>query len=52
MSFDYDNYEDLKNYIYKCYQVFLKGVKPKKELDEKYLSINIAKKIEQIVLNI
>ena len=51
-SFDYDNYEDLKNYIYKCYQVFLKGVKPKKELDEKYLSINIAKKIEQIVLNI
>ena len=52
MSFDYDNYEDLKNYIYKCFQVFLKGVKPKKELDEKYLSINIAKKIEQIVLNI
>jgi len=52
MSFDYDNYEDLKNYIYKCYQVFLKGEKPKKELDEKYLSINIAKKIEQIVLNI
>ena len=52
MSFDYDNYEDLKNYIYKCYQVFLKGVKPKKELDEKYLSINIVKKIEQIVLNI
>ena len=52
MSFDYDNYEDLKNYIYKCYQVFLKGVKPKKELDEEYLSINIAKKIEQIVLNI
>ena len=52
MSFDYDNYEDLKNYIYKCYQVFLKGVKPKKGLDEKYLSINIAKKIEQIVLNI
>jgi len=52
MSFDYDNYEDLKNYIYKCYQVFLKGVKPKKELDERYLSINIAKKIEQIVLNI
>ena len=51
-SFDYDNYEDLKNYIYKCYQVFLKGVKPKKELNEKYLSINIAKKIEQIVLNI
>ena len=52
MSFDYDNYEDLKNYIYKCYQVFLKGDEPKKELDEKYLSINIAKKIEQIVLNI
>ena len=52
MSFDYDNYEDLKNYIYKCYQVFLKGEKPKKELDEKYLSINIAKKIEQIVLKI
>ena len=52
MSFDYDNYEDLKNYIYKCYQVFLKGVKPKKELDEEYLSINITKKIEQIVLNI
>ena len=52
MSFDYDNYEDLKNYIYKCYQDFLNEEKPKKELSEKYLSINIAKKIEHIVANI
>ena len=52
MSFDYNNYEDLKNYIYKCYQNFLKGVKPKNELNENYLSINIAKEIDKIVSNI
>jgi len=52
MSFDYNNYEDLKNYIYKCYQNFLKGVKPKNKLNENYLSINIAKEIDKIVSNI
>ena len=52
MSFDYDNYEDLKNYIYKCYRSFLNGEKPRNELNEKYLSINIAKKIDKIVSNI
>ena len=52
MSFDYNNYEDLKNYIYKCYQNFLKGVKPRNELNENYLSINIAKEIDKIVSNI
>jgi hypothetical protein len=52
MSFDYDNYEDLKNYIYKCYLSFLNGEKPRNELNEKYLSINIAKKIYKIVSNI
>ena len=52
MSFDYNNYEDLKNYIYKCYQKFLKGEKPRNELNENYLSINIAKEIDKIVSNI
>ena len=52
MSFDYDNYEDLKNYIYKCYRSFLNGEKPRNELNEKYLSINIAKKIDKIISNI
>ena len=52
MSFDYDNYEDLKNYIYKCYLSFLNSEKPRNELNEKYLSINIAKKIDKIVSNI
>ena len=52
MSFDYNNYEDLKNYIYKCYQNFLKGEKPRNELNENYLSINIAKEIDKIVSNI
>ena len=52
MSFDYNNYEDLKNYIYKCYQKFLKGEKPRNELNENYLSINITKEIDKIVSNI
>ena len=52
MSFDYNNYADLKNYIYKCYQKFLKGEKPRNELNENYLSINIAKGIDKIVSNI
>ena len=52
MSFDYNNYEDLKNYIYKCYQNFLKGGKPRNELNENYLSINIAKEIDKIISNI
>ena len=51
-SFDYDNYEDLKNYIYECYESYLKGYKPKEDLNENYLSVNIAKKINDIVLNI
>ena len=52
MSFDYNNYEDLKNYIYKCYQKFLKGEKHRDELNENYLSINIAKEIDKIISSI
>ena len=52
MSFDYNNYEDLKNYIYECYQNFIKGEKPINELNENYLSINIAKEIDKIVSDI
>ena len=52
MSFDFNNYDDLKNYIYKCYQNYIKGEKPKNEMNESYLSISIAKEIDKIVSNI
>ena len=52
MSFDFNNYDDLKNYIYKCYQNFIKGERPKNKLNESYLSMNIAKEIDKIVSNI
>ena len=52
MSFDFNNYDDLKNYIYKCYQNFIKGERPKNKLNENYLSMNIAKEIDKIVSNI
>ena len=52
MSFDFNNYDDLKNYIYKCYQDFIKGGRPKNKLNESYLSMNIAKEIDKIVSNI
>ena len=52
MSFDFNNYDDLKNYIYKCYQNYIKGEKPKNEMNESYLSMSIAKEIDKIVSNI
>ena len=52
MSFDFNNYDDLKNYIYKCYQNYIKGERPKNKLNEGYLSMNIAKEIDKIVSNI
>ena len=52
MSFDFNNYDDLKNYIYKCYQNYIKGERPKNKLNESYLSMNIAKEIDKIVSNI
>ena len=52
MSFDFNNYDDLKNYIYQCYQNYIKGEKPKNEMNESYLSMSIAKEIDKIVSNI
>jgi len=52
MSFDFNNYDDLKNYIYKCYQNYIKRERPKNKLNESYLSMNIAKEIDKIVSNI
>ena len=52
MSFDFNNYDDLKNYIYKCYQNYIKGEKPKNKMNESYLSMSIAKEIDKIVSNI
>ena len=52
MSFDFNNYDDLKNYIYKYLSKLYKGKKPKNEMNESYLSISIAKEINKIVSNI
>ena len=49
MSFDYNNYEDLKNYIYKCFSDYKEGKASSQKTDNKFLSSNIASKIDKIV---
>ena len=49
MSFDYNNYHDLKNYIYESFKSYLEGKSVKKKPDAKYMSSNIAKRIEKII---
>ena len=48
-SFDYNNYHDLKNYIYECFESYLMGKSKKRKTVSKYMSNNIAEKIEQII---
>ena len=48
-SFGYDNYHDLKNYIYESFKSYLEGKSVKKKPDAKYMSSNIAKRIEKII---
>ena len=48
-SFDYDNYHDLKNYIYESFKSYLEGKSVKKKPDAKYMSSNTAKRIEKII---
>jgi hypothetical protein len=52
MSFEYSNYDDLKNYIYKCYKDFIDGKTNERKKDMKYLSSNIVKEIDKIITNI
>jgi len=48
-SFDYDNYHDLKNYIYESFKNYLEGKSVKRKSVAKYMSSNIAKRIEKII---
>ena len=48
-SFDYNNYHDLKNYIYESFKSYLIGKSKKRKIVSKYMSNNIAQKIEQII---
>ena len=48
-SFDYNNYHDLKNYIYENFKDYLIGKSKKRKTVSKYMSSNIAQKIEQII---
>ena len=48
-SFDYNNYHDLKNYIYESFKSYLIGKSKKRKTVTKYMSNNIAQKIEQII---
>ena len=48
-SFDYNNYHDLKNYIYENFKSYLIGKSKKRKTVSKYMSSNIAQKIEQII---
>ena len=48
-SFDYNNYHDLKNYIYESFKSYLIGKSKKRKIVSKYMSYNIAQKIEQII---
>ena len=52
MSFEYSNYDNLKNYIYKCYKDFIEGKTNERKKDMKYLSSNIVKEIDKIITNI
>ena len=47
--FDYNNYHVLKNYIYECFESYLMGKSKKRKTVSKYMSNNIAEKIEQII---
>ena len=49
MSFSYDNHTDLKNYIYKCFSDYKDGKASSQKTDNKFLSSNIASKIDKIV---
>ena len=48
-SFDYNNYHDLKNYIYESFKSYLIGKSKKRKIVSKYMSNNITQKIEQII---
>tara|TARA_B100000242_G_scaffold231316_1_gene171328 strand:+ start:4678 stop:5913 length:1236 start_codon:yes stop_codon:yes gene_type:complete len=49
MSFSYDNHADLKNYIYKCFSDYKDGKVNNQKTDDKFLSLNIAKNISEII---
>jgi len=49
MSFSYDNHTDLKNYIYKCFCDYKDGKASSQKIDNKFLSSNIAIKIDKII---
>ena len=49
MSFSYDNYHDLKNYIYKCFSDYKDGKVNNQKTNNKFLSSNIAIKIDEII---
>ena len=49
MSFSYDNHADLKNYIYKCFRDYKDGKVNNQKTDDKFLSLNIAKNISEII---
>ncbi len=49
MSFSYDNHTDLKNYIYKCFSDYKDGKESSQKTDNKFLSSNIAIKIDKII---
>ena len=49
MSFSYDNHTDLKNYIYKCFSDYKDGKASSQKTDNKFLSSNIAIKIDKII---
>ena len=51
-SFGYDNYHDLKNYIYESFKSYLEGKSIKRKPIPKYMSRNIAKRIEKIILTL
>ena len=51
-SFGYDNYDDLKNYIYESFKNYLDKKSINKNPPSKYMSLNIAKKIEQIIISL
>ena len=48
-SFGYDNYHDLKNYIYESFKSYLEGKSVKRKPVAKYMSSNITKRIEKII---
>ena len=49
MSFSYDNYTGIKNYIYKCFIDYQQGVGNIKMNNKEFLSSNIAIKIDKII---